>query len=72
MKIRLTKLNELPDAIWKNNIEEGFVKEGEFVAEPKVGECFWVGDYWSTSLVKEIIDNNTFKTCNSIYRWESI
>lgn len=72
MKIRLTKISELPDAIWKMNIEEGFVKEGELVAEPKVGEPFYVGNGWRTSYVKEIIDQNTFKTCNSIYRWQII
>ncbi len=69
MKIKLEKLNELPDAIYKNNIEVGFTKEGIMIDEPKIGEAFYVGYGWRTSEVKEIIDEHTFKTCNSIYRW---
>jgi hypothetical protein len=72
MKIKLEKLNELPDALHPNNIEVGYVKEGEFLSEPKIGECFYVGHYWRTSTVKEIIDEYTFKTCNSIYRWSPL
>ena len=72
MKIKLEKLSELPDAIHKNNIEVGKVVEGELLSEPKVGELFWVGSWYRTSTVKEIIDEHTFKTCNSIYRWTPI
>jgi len=72
MKIKLEKLNELPDAKHPNNIDVGHVVEGEFNAEPNVGECFWVGDYWRTSAVQEIIDANTFRTYNSIYKWSII
>ena len=72
MKIRITKLKELPDALHSFNIEEGFVTEGEFIENPEIGECFWVGDDWRTSWVHEIIDEHTFRTCNSIYRWEEI
>lgn len=72
MKIKLEKLQELPDALHPNNVEVGYTKEGYFVEEPRIGECFWVGDFYRTSFVKEIIDENTFKTCNSIYRWTKI
>lgn len=61
-------MTELPDALHPNNIEVGKIKVGELISEPKVGECFWV-DGFKTSTVKEIIDENTFRTCNSIYRW---
>jgi hypothetical protein len=69
MRIRLEKLEELPDAKHPNNIAVGVISEGEMLAEPKVGEYFWVGYNYRTSIVKEIINANTFKTCNSIYRW---
>lgn len=69
MKIRLEKLSELPDALYPNNIPIGYIKEGKLLAEPIEGECFYVGYYWRTSTVKEIIDEHTFKTCDSIYRW---
>jgi hypothetical protein len=72
MKIKLEKLNELPDARHPNNIEVGRVVEGEFNDEPQVGECFWVGAHWRTSVVQEVIDANTFRTYNSIYRWTVI
>jgi hypothetical protein len=69
MKVNLKKLKELPDALHPNNIIVGYEIEGEFISEPKIGECFYVGHFWATSTVKEIIDEQTFKTCNSIYRW---
>jgi hypothetical protein len=72
MKIKLKKQNELPNARHPNNIEIGHVVEGEFNAEPKVGESFWVGVRWRTSVVQEIIDANIFRTYNSIYRWTVI
>ena len=69
MKVVLRKMEELSDALHPNNIEVGIVKVGEFISEPKVGECFFVGYGWRTSIVKEIINENTFRTCNSIYQW---
>lgn len=55
----------------------GQERKGVFVGEPKVGESF---EIWAlsnkphergmyTSLVQEILDENTFKTVNSIYFW---
>jgi hypothetical protein len=68
MKIRLKKLKELDNATHPNNIEVGFEKEGEMISDPKLGNRFWVGNSWRTSVVTEIIDDNTFKTLNSIYQ----
>jgi hypothetical protein len=73
MLVKITKIKELEDALYPNNIEVGFeavksVKPEEFEL-PILGERFWLG-WWSTSNVKEIIDDNTFRTYNSIYKWE--
>ena len=67
-KVTIEKLSELDEAIHPNNILEGFTKTGDFISPPKVGENFWVGCSWRTSTVKEIINDTTFKTCNSIYK----
>ena len=78
MRIKLVKIKELDDALHPNNIVEGTQKEGEFSNAPVVGECFWMQyneneDLWfRTSTVTEIIDEQTFKTRNSIYRYEPI
>jgi len=77
MIIRITKIKELDDALHKGNIEEGFVKEivvpKEFKRNrPEVGERFPIWAHWSTSAVQEIIDDNHFRTYNSIYKWETI
>ena len=75
MKVRITKLEELTDALNPNNIPSGFtetfdVRESNF-EPPQLNKRFWVGRF-STSGVQEILDPNTFKTFNSIYRWEII
>ena len=72
MKIKLEKLKELPDALHPNNIEVGYVKEGEFNAKPEVGKPFYIGYNYRTSDVQEIIDEFTFRTYNSIYRYSFI
>lgn len=72
MRIRLEKISELPYALCSNNIEVGFAIEGSCVEDPIVGEAFFVGYGWRTSTVTEIIDTNTFKTKNSVYRWERL
>ncbi len=43
----------------------------KYFKKPQVGSRFNVR-YWSTSQVQEIIDDSTFKTVNSVYRWEVI
>ena len=72
MKVKLTKLKESDNPRHPNNIAEGFEIEGEFICDPKVGESFWVGTNYRTSLVQEIIDSHTFRTYNSIYKWELV
>jgi hypothetical protein len=73
MKVKLVKLKELPDAVHPNNIIEGYetVREvnPDLFEKPQLGERFNVG-WFSTSLVQEILDDNTFRTYNSIYYWE--
>lgn len=69
--VRIEKLSELKNAINPNNIKEGYITEGSFIKPPQIGERFWVGSF-STSPVQEIMDKNTFKTRNSIYRWSII
>lgn len=70
MNVILTKLKEAENPLHPNNIEEGFVKKGQYMREPTVGEAFWVGFGWRTSAVQEILSENTFRTFNSIYKWE--
>ena len=76
MKIKLTKLTELPDALHPNNIPEGFVKifdiPGDYFKPPELNERFYASLTFSTSGVQEIIDAKTFKTYSSIYQWEII
>jgi len=79
MRIKLTKLKEAPNPRHPNNIEEGFIGYGVFIKEPEVGKEFLLshynGDLWRgfhTSVVQEIIDDSTFRTCNSIYKWEKL
>lgn len=75
MKIKLTKLAELEDALYPNNIETGYetIREvnEQYFEKPQVGRRFNVGTF-STSGVQQIIGDNTFKTYSSIYRWEII
>lgn len=71
-QIRLTKLKEVENPRHPNNIPEGEVHEGIYLNDPVIGERFYCGWGWSTSKVVEVIDSNTFKTLNSIYKWEFI
>jgi hypothetical protein len=69
MIIKLEKLRESKNPEHPNNIQDGYTHIGHLKETPVVGENFWVGINWRTSTVKKIIDENTFETCNSIYRW---
>lgn len=74
MKIKIRKIEERPDAEIPDNIETGFERIYNVVSfmKPKVGKCFQLSSvekYFTTSTVTEILDENTFKTRNSIYRW---
>jgi hypothetical protein len=75
MKIKIVKLEERKDALHPNNMEVGFetIKEvpAKWFEKPEVGKCFHLG-FFRTSAVQEIIDEQTIKTHNSIYRWEII
>lgn len=75
MKVKITKIKELEDALHPNNIQEGFTKtfevNREYFEEPKLDSRFCLG-LFSTSGVQEIINENTFKTYSSIYKWEII
>ena len=77
--IKLVKLEEREDATHPHNIEVGTVVVVDVYDHsfftPQVGSRFnLIGPFrwYSTSMVEEIIDDNTFKTLNSIYRWEEI
>ncbi len=67
--VKLTKLKEIPNPKHPHNIAEGFERINYYVADPVIGQRFWVGE-WSTSGVQEILSPNTFRTYNSIYKWE--
>lgn len=80
----LVKITKIKDLRFKgrhpNYINEGSIHIGVWVRNPKVNERFFI-DYYNfqyhnrgfiTSLVEEILDENTFKTTNSIYQWELI
>jgi hypothetical protein len=71
MIVRLEKIGELDDAKHPNNFEVGYVTEGFCPSAPIVGHSFYVSNF-RTSRVTEIIDENTFKTLNSIYKWKII
>jgi len=72
MEVKLTKLSEAPQPRHPNNIEVGFVRvfnvPQDFFRPPTVGERFNLYGF-STSVVQEILDDNTFRTFNSIYKW---
>ena len=75
MKVKITKVTELPDALHPNNIAEGWTKTVEVdmytFEPPMIGRRFNCGGF-SSSGVQELIDNFTFRTYSSIYRWEII
>lgn len=75
IKVRLTKLRESDNPLYPNNIIVGYTKEAsipeKYFSKPEVGSSFYLGSFRS-STVQEIIDDNTFRTFNSIYKWEVI
>lgn len=69
-KAKLTKLSDDKfNGNHPNNVNEGNVYSGSVYQEPNVGSVCIVGDL-RTSIITEIIDNNTFKTLNSTYKIE--
>ena len=75
MRIKITKIEEPKDALHPNHIEVGNEKVREMpdnmFSKPEVGMCFYAGSL-RTSTVQEVIDDNTFRTHNSIYHWEIV
>ena len=77
-KIRLTKLRILEDNRFPPTSRgvsgAGATWDGEqspITPEPVVGRPFFISTY-KTSLVQEILSDNTFRTLNSKYKWEKI
>ena len=78
--VKLTKLEELPDALHPNNQPTGRIVFGAFVKKPTRGESFYLIGIstrsgqrgYITSTVQEILNETTFKTYNSIYKLEFI
>lgn len=70
--ITLTKLKELEDAKYPHNIPEGHVIRGWLMKEPEIGKRFPVNSFCSTSSITELLENDTFKTLNSIYQLDRI
>ena len=71
----LTKLEEAANPVHPKNKAVGTVREGEFTDKPVVGKEFYIGRgfrSYKTSTVQEILSENTFRTYNSIYKWELI
>lgn len=78
MKIRVTKLQMGSDNRFPPTSEgiplSGSSWEGEQSTEtpkPEVGKPFFISTF-KTSLVQEILSDNTFRTMNSVYKWEII
>ncbi len=73
MKVRVWKTASLNQSS-KWNIKEGKIYEGNTLGLPEVGRSYLVSGARTlvTSEVKEIIDNYTFRTLNSIYHFEIV
>ncbi len=80
MKIRLTKIRALSDnksSTYSDAIRTQHVWEGDAVMQkkiystlpPVVGKPFIISTY-KTSLIQEVLSENTFRTYNSIYKFE--
>lgn len=69
------KQSEVDNPLSNSRIEIGRLLIGELYddhfVEPTVGNRFYFNNYGgSTSGVQEIINENTFRTYNSIYKWK--
>jgi hypothetical protein len=76
MRIKITKLKELPNPVLPNNVPVGTEKVFDMPTErynpPSIGRRFCAGLYWSTSPVQKILPGNKFETMNSLYHYEII
>ncbi len=74
IKVRLTKIKEVEKSS-NSSIDvgvsvEGIIADGSvFPKKPTVGLPFVI-DTYRTSMVKEILPENTFRTHNAIYKFE--
>lgn len=69
MRVKITKLANIDNPLKPSGFPVGFTRIGKSYGKPVVGECFHIGGF-RTSTVQEILDDNDFKTHNSIYKWE--
>ncbi len=79
--VRVTKMGDGDSAKYppghSRHIKVGNVYQGLLLRPVKVGESFYVDypnapNHMHTSVVQEILSENTFRTMNSIYKWEII
>lgn len=62
MKVRLTKIET--NETWEGELSP-------ITGKPSVGRIFLMSTY-RTTMIREILSENTFRTKNSIYKWEEI
>lgn len=74
--VKVVKLSDDKfNGLHPNYIDEGYTRFGELCHDIEVGKRLEMSgkrlhDWFTTSIVTEIIDNNTFKTENSTYKIE--
>ena len=68
VKILLQKIDYTTFENHPNGYDVGTSIEGDMSSFPEVGKVFWCGDI-HTSRVTEIINDSTFKTLNSVYKF---
>jgi len=72
-KVKLTKVDDHAfNGKHPNNVNVGFQITGEELSPVAIGERYYVGYSFSTSAVKEIINETTFKSTYSTYKIEYI
>ena len=71
MKIKLIKIGNQGEELGK--VVGNLYTKSDAITPlvPTVGRCFYLDNY-KTSEVKEVLSNNQFRTCNSIYKYEKI
>lgn len=74
IKVKLTKIKESEKSSDSSidigvSVEGVIPKDSVFPKKPTIGLPFVISTY-RTSLVKEILSENTFRTHNSVYKFE--
>lgn len=77
MRIKLTKLRDVPKPDYPNNRPIGEITEGNMTNRPMVGQVFILTEtnrsgWFQTSTVTKIVNDHTFETLNSVYVWQII